>query len=339
MRRGGCLVAVMLAAVSCAKNHTPSEDVDPRCEAPEPSVWEVGVSGSDSDNPVPARDAPPAAPVGGFCDGSSELRLVVATHGNAFLQVYYWAFELHGEFLVVDGRCHYYVASDQWQGVVEGQLTADTVAELTRDLALNELGELPSTLYDCSDHWQERLIATRDESLRCRCDDCVTAPKSTAAMVQAARWLRRLASVGTPYNGPVHAFAQVREPPEAEPGRREQDVLVWPLSRSLEDFPNLVGTGSSPPGAVFPQPAAAALRKLRQATGEMRLLDEYADTPPLAIFVDDCAQRYELLMYDVLPEALSTELDAFLPMAWKRPKIESCWKFNDTLSQTPCTAE
>lgn len=338
MRRGGCLVAAVIAAISCAKDHAPSADVDPRCEAPGAEVWDVEVS--DSDNPVSARDAQPAAPVGGFCDGSSELRLVVATRGVGTLESYAWAFQLGGEFFVVDGRCHYYAQYEPLQGLVEGQLSADALAELTRDLALNELGELPSTLYDCADHWQERLIATRDESLRCRCDDCVTAPKSTAAMQRAAEWVKRLASEGVPYAGPVRARGIVSDPLEHEPPDHTQEVLVWPLSRSLEDFPGLVGMWfEEQQGALFPQPAAAALRELRQATNEMRVL-EGADIPPLASYVHDCTQIYQLLMHDVLPEVLSNELDAFLPMAWKRPKIESCWKFGYIQSQAAgCIAE
>jgi hypothetical protein len=329
------LAAIVFAAASCAKDHAPSASVDPRCEMKGAAVWKV----ADAEPAARADVAPPETPVGGLCDGTSELRLVISARNTHPVGSYTWAFQLGGAFLIVDGHCHYYAAYDPWQGVAEGHLSAGELAELTQDLALNRLGDLRSTLYACGDHYDELLVATRDQSLRCACNDCVSEPESTAAIQHANEWVERLANEGDPYAGPVRALALQGEPPELMPPFRTQTVLPWPLSRSIDDFPGLAETGPSPRpgGASFSPPQAAELRKLRRATGEMRADDEGSQYG--ATYVHDCSDTYKLLMHDLLPDETTSQVDAFLPMAWTRPKLASCQYLDDMRPRNACKAD
>jgi hypothetical protein len=307
------LLALCVAAVGCAAYH--ERDVQPALDARCVAASAAGASAAD----VPDTEAPARlpAPTGGVCDGSGGLRLVVATQYGASGPDYFgFAYEFGGEFLVIDGSCHFYAQSDYRRGVVEGQLTPERILEIMRSIALSDAPDQVATPSGCSTRDYDRLIATPTHSLRCRCDACATSSAATAAMQQAASWIRLLAESGTPSAGPVRASARPNGPADQAVAQQDPPPSAWPLVRTLQSVPGLIATDwSTAHGARFAGADATALRALRSAMS--------AASPSL-IHVQDCAQSYGLLIRDELPSAVAQELRAFLPTAWSRPQAPSC---------------
>lgn len=313
-------MALLLGAVGCARDHRDAE----LCAEIEEALPDAGDGEAELVPQLPAESAARS----GLCDGSSELRLVVADRawGKALAPQYFVSDQYGFRFLVVDGTCRYYAMRDLELGVATGQLGEEQLEELTRELALDRLASLPSSRVDCADHNEERLIATQDASLRCRCDVCPDAPASTDAIVRAGEWIERLADSGAPLSGPVSALAVALQPPDA-PDRLMRPVLRWPLESPPEHIPGLIKKrgASRDRGAHFESSDADALRRLRVQTHELaeaRGQKQHSSYP--TIFVSDCVETYELVVRDELPAALGAQLHDFLPMAWKRPKLALC---------------
>lgn len=125
-----------------------------------------------------ARDlAKPAAdtdaPIGGLCDGSDDVRLMYTEGGSSgtMLEGVLFAYP-YGPMIVVDGHCHYYAMGDYMLGIHEGQLSRDDLDQLTRDLAVDQLDNYPSTRPDDVADCFVEMIATATSSLSCLCHDC-----------------------------------------------------------------------------------------------------------------------------------------------------------------------
>lgn len=329
MRVATICVAISLAFTACAAEHT---QPDFRCERHDQLPTNV-VPGDDAEI-APASSDPP---LGGICDGSDQIRLVVASDdGPGALQAWTWRDRLGRPLLIVDGQCHYYAVGAAFGPMTQGYLNPETLRELTRDLALDDLSSLPSRRDDCADHWSDRLLATQDYSLRCRCDDCGEGTRSTLAIQNAVKWLETLASAGRPVTGVLGALALPDEPVE-NVGLKRQTVLDWPFDIGIEETSGLVGEyrGTSL-GTYFSGFEAAALRELRTNWSKM-VLSEELGLKPYVLYVTDCGKTYSLNLRDELPARIETELDAFLAVAWKRPKIPSCLQFSGNgLATSPC---
>jgi hypothetical protein len=330
MRAGAFITAVVCVAGACAENH---EQVDPRCMAP-PRMLRTNVSPEDDEPTAPVSNGPP---LGGICDGSNELRLVIASDGPSELEAYAWRDRSARPFLIIDGKCHYYATSWELGPVTDGQLTAEMLHELTDDLALTNLANLPSRRDDCADHWSDRLLATQDHSLRCRCDDCGEGTPSTRAIANAVAWVERLAAEGKPLTGTLSAIAHPGEP-ESNESVVLQTVFDWPLEPAILAIENLELElwGQDTFGAYFSGDDAVALRRLRTQTLALNT-SLIEGLKPFLIYVSDCGRTYALNMRDELPASVEAKLQAFLNVAWKRPIIPSCLTFEGgSTPRSPC---
>lgn len=328
-----CISLMSLAAVSCARDHRDGED-DPRCR-PRDAGARAASEAPSSSEPAVAIDEPGSA-IGGFCDGSSEIKLVVSTRQRAGSVAAFAITHHYGwPILVVDGHCRYYVVNEVMESLKEGQLTAEELEQLTRDLAADGLLGLPSSRDACADHYDETVIATQTQSLRCACGEC-TREDATAAMAEARKWIERLGASGTPSLGPLRAFARLGEPVEHEPPWRTQEALSWPLAEPMDGIPDLVVTAWQRPGARFDGADAAALRKIRERSRGMRVVEDYT---PLASYVSDCGQTYQLELRDEFPAVIEQHLDAFLARAWSRPKLVRCrdWTGLSGITDVACS--
>jgi hypothetical protein len=178
--------------------------------------------------------------------------------------------------------------------------------------------------------------------LRCRCDDCGEGTPSTKAIENGIAWIDKLVEMGEPSTGVLQVLAWPGEPVMNDVVRT-QPVFDWPLEAAVHEISGLVTDGSwtAASGAYFDGEDAAALRKLRSKTSVWDLLPERdAELHPSIAYARDCGQTYALNMRDELPARVEAELEAFLEVAWKRPKIESCIvSFNSTIPVSPCPPE
>ena len=318
MRRRVCATIVVLAAVSCADAREQGDD--PRCEARDPSL--ALVDPKDFEPTAPALGD--VAPIGGICDGTREPKVIVSNRNLYGAIVPYSLDRKYGlPFLVIDGQCRFYVEREPLEGVREGQLTLDRVEQITRDLALETLEDHPSSRNQCADHFDETMIATSSQTLRCACTECVTVA-GTQTLQRGLEWLVRLADEGTPSTSRLRAHALRRDPVD-HPVPENARVFEWPLEAPILGLRGLVLERLTGPGAVFSGADAAALRRIREQVNRARLAGHWtADTS----FVRDCGDVFQLELRDELPEALATALEKFVVDAWARPRIVSCREFS-----------
>jgi hypothetical protein len=199
-RRLSSILLVLLVASACVED---AKDVDdPRCE--DPSIGSVLLDVSDTIDIDPAPATTEA--VGGFCDGSLEIKLVaVDALGPGSFEDYRYIDRYHGSFFLIDGRCHFYALDNGFPRLTEGDVSAELLAQLTAELGLDTLAELPSSKDTLSPHYSDALLATATHSLRCRDMQCRTS-EATATIEQALSWIRKLAAQGRPSTGEMTAF-------------------------------------------------------------------------------------------------------------------------------------
>jgi hypothetical protein len=328
-------VSAVCAAAACADKH---ERPDPRCVE---DGDKVKTTASPADDASPPTSTDP--PLGGICDGSDEIRLVVATHlGPGTVPWFIWQDYHSRPLLIVDGHCHFYAVDLSLSPVSQGQLTPELLEQITKDLALGDLPNLPSRRDNCTDHWEDRILATQDHALRCRCNDCGEGTPSTRAIENGIAWIDKLVEIGEPSTGVLKALASPGEPVMGE-GIRTQPVFDWPLEAAVHNVAGLVTDGhwTAASGVFFEGDDAAALRKLRSKTAAWDLFEAPdEELHPSLAYVRDCGQTYALNMRDELPARVEAQLEALLEVAWKRPKIESCiTDFSSMTPTSPCPPE
>ena len=281
------LIALLGGVNACATELSAS---DARCTADAP-WWHSDVT--DDDDFYPPVPSANESPLGGICDGSDQLRLVVASQGFYNYSPLWWQAQIGRPLLIVDGHCHYYASKAFTIGqVVEGQLTAAMLEQLTEELALDHLAELPSRRDDCGSSREDRLIATQDQSLRCRCDDCGADVRSTRAVQNGAAWIERLADEGTPRTGVLRAIARFHELPRGVVTK--QPVFDWPLQQRLHQVVGLVaGIVDADDGIELKGADAAALRELRTQTLTAAGASD-DDRFPTVVLARECGAEYEL---------------------------------------------
>jgi hypothetical protein len=286
---------------------------------------------NQADRDVPTA-APPANVVGALCDGSITPRLLLSIdHGAGTIAYLDYVFEYGGPFVLLDGNCHYYAAYYDRPGITEGNLDAETLDQLTHDLALGELPTFASNKDACADHYADTLIATQDDSVRCRCGECGSDTRATAAMQQVEVWMRRLAAEGKPIMGGVSASASAQFEQDETVDR---ELEPWPLEAPVHTIPLLLDPFAfvdGRDGASFTGKDAAALRHMRDARAPKKLGDSDYVSP--LIYTEDCGQLYAIVVRDELPLSIDLMLSRFLYSAWSKPHIESCV----TLSSAPAS--
>jgi hypothetical protein len=275
----------------------------------------------------------------GFCDGSSEIKLVAMDAlGPGALREFSDTYLYDGAFFLIDGKCHFYALGFAKRALTMGVVTSELLAQLTADLGLDSLPALPSSKDTASPHYQDTLLATQTHSVRCRDMQC-RSPEALATIEQASNWISKLVEMGKPTAGALTAFARPRLvlPPEAtEEDEIVGPVLEWPLKPTLRSLRQLLVTDILPTrGLEFTGEPAASLRKLRSDANEEG--DNYEAT---GINVTDCGQTYRLLLRDELPSRHTGDFEKFLERAWARPVVESCIVDPSLPDEvTPCPAD
>lgn len=292
--------------------------------------------------PAPASQLEDA-PVGGLCDGSSEIRLVIMAEANGPVSIQYYAYltQFGGQFLVLDGKCHYYALDFTHPRLKDGVVSADTLAQLTADLKLDALSTLPSSKDNRTDHFSDTLIATKDHSLRCRDQKCTDSDEASAAVAQVYPWIHKLAEQGLPAMGELEALAFPMADLPYEPDEQPEPGPAWPLQPTLRSLRELVVTGipyneRELRGRVFWDVDAAALRAVRGEALQMMMVSDFE---PATVNVHDCGQIYRLLLRDEVPSRVYADLPRFLEAAWARPVITSCITSLFQPPVTPCPAD
>jgi hypothetical protein len=317
--------SMLLAAGACAERAPVIED--PRCL--DERIGSVVLQERASVEPAPVS-TPDVPGSGGICDGGSGIRLVVVDGlGPGVISYYRYLDAYDGSFLVIDGKCHFSAFDNAFPRLAEGTVSAETLAQLTADLKLGVLADLPSSKDTQIDHYHDTLLATPEHSLRCR-DELCRDPDANAAIQQALRWMRELAAQGRPSTGPLRAFAFPDSGMHAP-------ALVWPLAPTLRSLRSLIVFDDWPTGGLRLTGAdAASLREVRRRAIEAiePTRDNYE---PATVGVSDCGQTYRLLLRDEVPAPLHGDLIRFLDQAWAKPVIPSCvvWSSSPD-SVTPC---
>jgi hypothetical protein len=310
------MLLVLLVVSSCVEARDAD---DPRCE--DPSIGSVSLDASDTIDlgPVPTK----TAAVGGFCDGSLEIKLVaVEALGPGSIEDYSYIDPYDGPFFAIDGRCHFYALDNAFPRLTEGDVSADLLAQLTAELRLDTLADLPSSKDTLSPHYVDALLATATHSLRCRDMQCRT-PEATATLEQAMSWIRKLAAQGRPSTGEMTAFAFPVSMPPDPMDDREMHVVAWPLAPTIRSLRGFVVSDFSPTGGLrLGSALAGKLRKLRSEY--IHAFEPSRDFEPATINVSDCGQTYRLLLRDQMPGWLHGDVLRFLETAWTRPVIQSC---------------
>jgi hypothetical protein len=240
-----------------------------------------------------------------LCDGSSDIRLSIATSGGFVASTYTFTSPRGAAFSTVDGKCHYYASTDYMVGISEGDLTATEATQLLSDIGWsNRLvfrGESPA---NCADGGTT-VVTTPDSAFACTCGDCGSAASAgkTAAISSAAKVAMTYAPRGKRLGGPVSAIAYV------ETFSNGSQPQAWPLSRSMLSVDGLVQASNAATlgsGARFDAVAdASALRTVRAAARTPT--NSYAGFA----LVDD-GGIYSLYVRDELPADVSQSYDAFV---------------------------
>jgi hypothetical protein len=253
-----------------------------------------------------------SAPDDSLCDGSADLRLVVSAVAFRSTVAEIRFLEPHGDFLALDGHCHFYVQPSASIGMYEGTLSRQQAQALAADLAIAHLADLVSTRTTCYDG-AITMIATPQASVSCTCSDCGADAVATRALQYADAWLDQLPMMGEPLAGPVTALAQQGEPPAALMCYPRQQVLAWPLSTHVQDTPGLIGDARAPGVLIDNLADVAALRDVRAQSAQMLLAPTYH---ALDVYVRDQEIDYALFIRDELLAADEQALTAFLTAAW-----------------------
>lgn len=274
--------------------------------------------------PRPAAQTPAQPEPKALCDGSHELRLSYSNSGNglfpteaeAFVSRYGW------HFLVVDGTCRYYARDNPGHPVVAGQLTPKHAAQLSVDVAWNDLpvwGEY-RIAETCADAPGATLGTTGHVFIcggvvvaKCGCGP--DAPQGLqTAQINAANWIRVLVAAGEPLTGAVAAIAHVETRPDPN-----VVAAAWPLARSMGSIPNLVrpvaGAGIAPDTYARFEDASetAQLRAIRTSQPEAaRNLDAH-------LTVREGDVIYRLFLRDELPQDDARAIEE-LTASWVKPE-------------------
>lgn len=327
------LLLWLLLASACGEG----ANEDPRCQDPRIGSVLLDVPLVGSRYAPQSNGTEPASH--GFCDGSPGIKLV-AMHslGRGAFADYLLLHAYGGAFFFIDGKCHYYAMSYGVPRITMGIVSSELLTQLTADLKLDQLAELPSSKDTRTPHFHDRLLATETHSLRCRDMLCRT-PEATAVLDQAVQWIEKLAAQGQPATGPLTAFAFPELVLSSQPtdAGMTDPVLPWPLTPTLRSLPRLVVTDRLYPtrGLELSGEEAAMLRAVRMQAVEMD--DSESKSEPSATFVSDCGQIYRLLLRDELPSGFA--LQRFLDEAWARPVIASCIPGFDMPEVTPCPSD
>jgi hypothetical protein len=249
-----------------------------------------------------ARDA--ALPKDELCDGSSAIRLSVATGGGFPSPTYEFTNPYGSGFFFVDGKCHYYASADYMLGISEGDLSPAEASQLLSDIGWAQRqsfrGLSPS---QCADGATTQ-VTLPDSAFACTCGDCgSTSPAGkTAAIRGAALVPMTYAMRGKALSGAVSAIAY------AQTFSNGLQPLAWPLSRSIVSIAGLVQANDSAVrelGVRFDQPAdASALRSLRTAAR--------SGTASAGFVMVADSGMYSLYVRDELPDAVAQSYAAFV---------------------------
>ncbi len=166
-----------------------------------------------------------------LCDGSQDIRLGVVVEGG-FVETTYEHTNPYGHsFLFVDGRCHYY-ASESWlKGVVQGDLSQERAAQISKALALPRVQALDyhdaESCPDAGAVW----VRTAAGYVDCTCGCDAKAPAGVEAAIDAAGELKlELLAEGEPLAGPIRLLAVVEDKPLGSGAGVAEWPLIWPLS-------------------------------------------------------------------------------------------------------------
>jgi hypothetical protein len=217
------IAVFLLLGSGCADSSRGSDDS--RCQ--DPHIGSVELA-SLSSGPVEFEpvDSTSAAASEGFCDGSEDIKLVVMDAlGPGALSDFLYLAEYEGAFLLIDGKCHFYAFSYGSPRLKTGVLSTELLAQLTADLRLDELPELPSSKDTLFDHYGDTLLATPTHSLRCRDLQCRTA-EATAAIERASGWIAQLSAMGGPRSRSL--FATTPSMRHRRHGHWSRPCAAWP---------------------------------------------------------------------------------------------------------------
>lgn len=257
-----------------------------------------------------AEALPPAQPL---CDGSDELRLVFTSimgfgyFGSGFSGKY------GSGYLVIDGRCDYWLGSETPRGLRTGTLDASTASALAEELHFGRY----STVADYRDPGgcTDAGLAVLDDgtaTLRTTCWPHDAPRVFWEAFSRTSRLYDELDTSGTPAWERTRLLA-VREPFELQPDfpGTPRTPVAWSAELDLEPG-SVSGTqlarGLEPDAGVLVEdaPTLDALAEVRRA------FDDFVPYS-LDMLVRDAEGRgYQLLVRDEPPERVRAALAAAL---------------------------
>jgi hypothetical protein len=228
----------------------------------------LSACGSESANDTQDADSASGTVTQPLWDGSDAVRLQL-TNGGGFVGRYYSFLQPLGfDYLVIDGKCRFWVNQDVWAGARAGTLTEDRVAALESELHWADLTDLAGNWENrgCMDGstWQ---LSDGDSELTCYCgctdDDVPSAVHDIGNASSDA--LLELWDAGAGFDAPMRIAAEDLTETVQLDGL-EEDWQTWPLSWSISDawFASTKSVHDPGAGAPVSEPAdREALRALR----------------------------------------------------------------------------
>jgi hypothetical protein len=264
----------------------------------------LSACGSESGSDKQDADSNTGALVQPLCDGSDDVRLQY-THEGGFVGRYYSFLRPLGfEYLVIDGRCRFWVNQDVWYGARTGTLTEDRAVALESELHWADLSELAGNWENrgCMDGSTWHLSDGESEvSCYCGCTDEGVPSVVPDVGNASSDALLEFWDAGAGFDGVMRIAAEDLTEAVQVDGL-ELDWQVWPLSWSITDalFASVSSLHDPAAGMPVNEPAdRETLRNLRDSYVETHGTIPDADDGYLPVTAD--SRYYALLMRDVVP--------------------------------------
>jgi hypothetical protein len=214
-----------------------------------------------------------AGDVGELCDGSSTVRMRYGLVGASDTLGLPQLLQNGWDYWLITGNCHYFVMTDIWNEVREGQLSPEQAQEISVGTHYAQLREFAGSYAPAESttvHGATNRLGTATDIISCygTCEAGLNgrAPEAIEqAMQYATSLVDTLFAQGTPVRGPIRISVVISG--ISEDLRPQLIPIDWPLSVPLEEVSigeEPLALGAPYKGVVITAPAdVAELRRMR----------------------------------------------------------------------------